>query len=202
MLPLCRHVRRVTALEPSPGMNVHLKENIRRLGITNVDVLELSGWPSSLDIEQHDVCLAAAVIYEVPNIGEFLDAMEQHARRLCVLLVAERGTGFTPDDVVFERLHGEALIRQPALRETLALLGARRRQCEVQTVATHLDPMDIDSAHDWVRDDYFIREGSDKDRRLRELLIERFGIGENRVHMPHPAGSHFAVISWPPPQTS
>jgi hypothetical protein len=62
--------------------------------------------------------------------------------------------------------------------------------------------MDIDAAHDWVRDDYFVRERSDKDRRLRELLVERFGVGDGQVHMPHPAGSHFAVISWAPPQVS
>lgn len=200
MLPLASRVSRVTALDPSPGMIALLQRNIAQLGITNVDVLEPDSWPPSRPVQRHDVCLASAVIYEVADIGAFLDAMERHATRLCVLLVAERGTGFTPAEPVFERLHGERHIRQPALRETLAVLGARRRRFDVRTIPFfRLDPEDIDAALEGWRSDYYVRSGSEKDGMLRQLLLDEFGVGGTQVAMPHPAGTHAAIISWAPP---
>ncbi|HUG14878.1 MAG TPA: class I SAM-dependent methyltransferase [Thermomicrobiales bacterium] len=201
MLPLASRVSRVTALDPSPGMTTLLKRNISQHGITNVDVLEPDAWPPTRPIERHDVCLCAFVIYEVPDIGAFLDAMERHARRLCILAVAERGTGFTPVEPFFERLHGERHIRQPALRETLAVLGARRRRFDVRTYPfLQFEPEDIDSALDFWRGNYFVREGSEKDGMLRQLLLDEFGVGGTQVAMPHPAGTHAAIISWEPPR--
>ncbi len=203
MLPLASRVRQVTAVDPSPGMTRLLKENIERLGIENVDVLPPEMCPPAARLEQHDVSLAVAVIYEVPNIGEFLDAMEWHARRQCIVIATELGTGFTPPEPVFEILHGERYIRPPALREFLDLLSARRRQFEVRTRRFRgfgdNGVVDVDEGlENWWRRNFLTRKGSEKDLRLRELLLEHFGVGGDAISIPHPVGNFGAMVSWEP----
>ena len=201
MLPVANSVTRVTALDPSPGMVEKLRRNISLLGIVNVDVLEPMEWPPDTPLEPHDVCLAAAVIDVVADIGGFLDAMEQHARRLCVALVAELGTGFTPNETFFEALHGEQYIRPPALREFLALLASRRRRFDIQTYPLIWPPEDLETAlAERGRKSYLLQEGSEKEARLRQLLVDHYGIGDGWVHLPHPpAGTFAAIVSWEPP---
>ena len=200
MLPIASQVRRVTALDPSPGMIVKLQENIRLHEITNVDALEPMAWPPEISLEQHDVCLASAVIYEIAGIGPFLDAMERHARRLCVVLVAEWGTGFTPYEPLFTELHGEPYVRPPAFREFIGLLCARRRRFDVQTFQVVWPAEDIEEAlANRGRKNFFLREGSEKEARLRNMLVEHYGIGNEQVQLPHPTGNYFAAVSWEPP---
>lgn len=201
MLPIAGQVRSVTALDPSPGMITKLKENIRLNGISNVAVLEPMTWPPDEPLEQHDVCLASAVVYEVADIGPFLDAMEQHAPRLCIVLVAEWGTGFTPYEPLFTELHGEPYIRPPAFREFIDLLCARRRRFDIQTLQVTWPAEDLDATlADRGRKNFLLREGSEKEAWLREMLVEHYGIEDGQVQIPHPAGNFFAIITWAPPQ--
>jgi SAM-dependent methyltransferase len=144
-LPLARLVRHITAVDPSPGMTELLKANVERLGIDNVEVLPPAMCPPAAQLDRHDVCLAALTLSDVPDIGEFLDSMEWHATRLCVVLLAELGCGFTPPEPIFELLHGEAYIRPPALREFLAVMGARRRRFEISTYQILRGPEDVDA---------------------------------------------------------
>ena len=201
MLPIAGQVRRVTALDPSPGMIAKLKANIRRNAVTNVAVIEPMFWPPDKPIEQHDVALASAVVYEIAEIGPFLDAMEQHARRLCIALVTERGTGFTPYEPLFEQLHAEPYIRPPAFREFIDLLSARRRRFDVQTMPVSWPVEDLDAVMaDRGRKNFLLREGSEKEPRLREMFVEHFGTEDGQIALPHPTGSFFAIVSWEPPR--
>jgi hypothetical protein len=200
MLPVAGRVRSVIALDPSPGMIAKLKENIRLNGITNVDVLEPLAWPPDEPLEQHDVCLASAVVYEIAEIGPFLDAMERHAQRLCIALVAEWGTGFIPYDPLFTELHGEPYIRPPAFRDFIDLLCARRRRFDVQTLPISWPAEDLEAAMaDRGRKNFLLREGSEKEARLRRMLAEHHAAGDDRVQLPHPAGNFLGIVSWEPP---
>lgn len=203
MLPIAGQVRSVTALDPSPGMIAKLKDNITLSGITNVEVLEPTAWPPDQLLEQHDVCLASAVVYEVADIGRFLDAMEQYARRLCIVLVAEWGTGFTPHEPLFEELHGEPYIRPPAFREFVDLLCVRRRRFDVQTVPISWRPQDLDGAMASLsRKNYLLKTGSEKMEQLRQMFVEHYGIGNDELQIPHPAGNFLAIVTWEPPNTA
>jgi 2-polyprenyl-3-methyl-5-hydroxy-6-metoxy-1,4-benzoquinol methylase len=203
-LPLSRHVRRITALDPSPGLTQCLRVHIADHGIENIDVLEPQDWPPAISPGVHDVCLALNVVNFVAEIGPFLDAMEQHARDRCVIVATELGTAWQPVEPVFAALHGERFIRQPALQEILALLCARRRRFDVVTSSDQppwvREPETLDAAHMRVRSHYFARNGSAKDIRLRELLDEYFGLGDGRVAMPPSMGRFVATITWTPPR--
>lgn len=202
-IPLSLHVERITALDPSPGITQMLVDQMDRLGIENIDVLDPTPWPPKQSLCKHDICIAINVINFVEDIGPFLNAMEDHAARLCIVGATELGTAWQPIEPLFEAVHGERFIRLPALRDFLNLLGARRRRFDIQTYsdmpAAMRDPQDLDEAHQRVRRHYLVREGSEKDRRLRELMSKHFGLNNNRVQLPPPIGNFAAVVSWEPP---
>lgn len=200
-IPLSVHVERITAIDPSPGITKMLRDQCDRLGVTNIDVLDPGPWPPENSLGQHDVSVAINVMNFVAGIGPFLDAMEEHASRLCIVGATELGTAWQPVEPVFEALHGEPFIRLPALQDFLNLLGARRRRFDIQTHADRAmrDPQKLDDIHARVRNHYLVRAGSDKDRELRDLLGKHFGIGDGWVHLPSPIGTFAAIISWPPP---
>ncbi len=82
---LARHVRRVTAVEPSAGMREVLRETLAQEGLHNVDVVE-GAWPE-VDVGPHDVSLCAHAMYGVADLAEFVTRMERVTRRTCCLLM-------------------------------------------------------------------------------------------------------------------
>lgn len=201
-LPLARYVRRITAVDPSAGMTELLKANVERLGIENVDVLDPHQCPPAARLDRHDVVLAALCVSDTADIEAFLDAMEQHATHLCVVLLAELGCGFTPPEPIFEMLHGERYIRPPALREFLAVMGARRRRFEMQTYQIVRAPENVDDGiAGWWRRTFLTTEGSEKEQRLRELLLDHYGLGGRQIQITGNAGRFVARIVWEPPAT-
>lgn len=197
---LSPYVREYVTVDPSPGMTSLIDENILARDVTNVRVLDPMPWPPSGPVPVADVCLSVYVYNFVADIAGFLDAMERHASRLCVIQAAQFGTAWQPDGDIFRTLHGEAFIRLPGVRELLAVLGARGTRFAV----TDFDfpqnaPQELDSAHQSVRAHYLVREGSEKDRRLRDLLEERFSVGDGLILLPELAGTFEVIVSWKPP---
>lgn len=196
---LSRRVDRVVAIEPSPGMRASLERNTAGAGLDNVEI-DLRRWPPETHIGEPDVCFCDNVTYFVPDIGPFLDAMEQHARRLCIVLVAEWGTGFTPYEPLFTELHGEPYIRPPAFREFIDLLCARRRRFDIETLPVSWPAEDLEAAlADRGRKNFLLREGSEKEARLRELLIEHYGTGGGQIEIAGNFGAFTALVTWEPP---
>ena len=202
-LPLAQHVRHVTALEPSEGCLGHMAGWINEYQIENVTALPPVFWPPEKPIGRFDGVIAKHVNNFVTDIGGFLDAMESHATRVCVIGAAELGTAAQPHHEVFEELHGEKFVRIPGVRELLEILSARRRRFEVQTFDfPQRQPEAPETALTRERQWYLTREGSEKDRRLRELLIKHFSVGEGLVHLPQMAGTFQILVSWQPPHTT
>jgi hypothetical protein len=191
------------AVEPSAGMREVLAEAARAEGRANIEVVDLQ-WPPAPGIAapSGDVSLVANVLYDVPSLDAFLNALEMHTRRLCVVILADRAPS-TPDLGVWEAIYGEPLPRLPALPEFVAVLGALGRRYEVRTYSVQREtgPMDVDDAMHEARFAYWTGEGSEKDRRLRELLVEHFGLPSGQVHLP-PRRNYTAIVSWPPPGAS
>ncbi|MBC7234274.1 MAG: class I SAM-dependent methyltransferase [Chloroflexi bacterium] len=82
---LAPHVRRVTAIEPSPSMIAVMRENLAEAGVTNVDILS-GRWPE-VEVQAHDISLCAHAMYMSPDLPGFIRHMEAATRRLCVLLM-------------------------------------------------------------------------------------------------------------------
>ena len=202
-IPLARLVRHVAALDRSPGMTARLRVEAAAAGLANLDVLPAQGWPPANDEADAaapvaDVALAASVVFFVGEIGPFLDALERHARRLCVVVVMDRMPG-TPLGPLWLALHGEPVVPLPALREFLAVLGARGRVFGLRSVRPPPPPaLPLREAVAQCRRRYLVAEGSDRERRLRALLAERCLDAEGRVVLPH-SFTQTAVVSWAPP---
>lgn len=201
---LAKRVGRVVTVDPSPGMTARLREAVADAGLGNVEVLEPAAWPPREPPAAVDVTFAAHVIYFVSDIGAFLDAMEASARRRCIVVVSELGTP-GPVEPLFTEVHGEPYIRLPALRELLALLSARRRSFDVRAQRTAMaGPQDAAAALNFSRGRYLVREGSEKERRLRDLLLKRDGAGDGTefASAALTVGGFRAVVSWAPPDST
>ncbi len=201
-IPLARRVRRMTAVDRSPGMTARLREEAAGSALDNVEVLPAMGWPPPGAPGEAapivDVALSASVLFFVEDAGAFLDALEAHARRLCVIVLMDHMPG-TPLEPLWSALHDEPVAELPALREFLAVLGARGRAFDVTTTPPPPPPpLPLDEVIDSFRRRYFVARGSAREQRMRELLAERYAGDDGLVALPLPF-TQTAVVSWEPP---
>jgi SAM-dependent methyltransferase len=198
-VPLAARITRLIAVEPSASMRATLTSAAAAAGLTNVEVHDLR-WPDASWSGVADVSLAAHSVYDIREIGQFLDAMERHTRRLCIAVFGQAARGASLARL-FEAVHGEPLHTLPALREFVALLGARGRRYEVRTVgagnASELTPPD--EAYEMGRRMLWLSPGSAKEQRMRTLMQEWWGRADG-IAMPA-ARPFIGIVSWePPPQ--
>jgi SAM-dependent methyltransferase len=196
-LPLAVHGAKVIAIDPSPAMLAGLEETAREHNVSGVTTLA-TRWPM-VDPPHGDVTFIAHVGYDIEDVGEFLDAMEASASRLCVaeLLAESPATAFAG---LWPGVHGVERNLLPALPEFLVLLLARGRLPSVwlheRAPGSFPDP---DSVARFARLQLFIQEGGEKDRLLREevlpALLERQEDGSVRLQRHSvPLG----VVTWQP----
>jgi len=196
-LPLALRVREVIAVEPSRSMVTALREDARKHGIGNVRVVS-ERWPLAKRPSGADVSLIAHIGYDIAEIGAFLDALEGSTRRLCIAVMGESAMT-TVARLFWHGLHGEPRVRLPALPELLMLLLARGRLPEVRLVDRPPASFEsVEEALSMARRQLWVREGSDKDRRLAEWVP--------RALRPAPGGkvtfdegrSRIGVVTWQP----
>lgn len=116
---LAAAVAEVHALEPSAAMREHLAGRVAEAGLANVQIHDTS-WPAD-GIPPCDVAIAAHVLYAVGEVGPFLRAMYDSARRAGFVLLSFRH----PSSFVgpfWERLRGEARLPLPGALECLNAL--------------------------------------------------------------------------------
>lgn len=82
---LAPYAARVTALEPSEGMQAMLTENIARAGLDNVTVLA-GRWPYP-EIPPHEYTLCSHAMYGESDLAAFIRAMEAATRKTCFMLM-------------------------------------------------------------------------------------------------------------------
>ena len=201
-IPLARRVRRMTAVDRSPGMTARLREEAAASGLDNVEVLPATGWPPAGAPGEAapivDVALSASVLFFVEEVGAFVDALEAHARRLCVIVLMDHMPG-TPLEPLWSALHDEPVAELPALREFLAVLGARGRAFDLTTTPPPPPPpLPLDEVIDSFRHRYFVARGSAREQHMREVLAERYAGEDGLVALPLPF-TQTAVVSWEPP---
>jgi SAM-dependent methyltransferase len=200
-VPLAAHFAAVAAVEPSPAMRETLTASAAEHGRTNITVHDMR-WPApdGAALPSGDVSLVAHVLYDIDGLGPFLDALEAQTRRTCVVILGDRAPS-TAVEVAWTRVHEEPLHALPALREFLAVLGARGRRFEVQTFDTRGgggEPLPFDQAYAMARRMCWLAEGSEKDVRLGALLREHFGTPDGLIALP-PRLNFTAPVTWSPP---
>lgn len=195
-IPLAKQVRRVIAVEPSEAMRGTLEAAGRDAGLDNLEIVAGS-WPAV--IASGDVAFSANAVYDIADIGAWIEAMERAASRLCVMVLFDRARGHAWADL-FEAVHDEPMAALPATREFLAVLGALGRIYDVRTIrAEPMGPIPEDAALSQARRICWLVEGSEGDRRMQEFLRARYLVEGGGYAMP---GMRRAthVITWTPPQ--
>jgi SAM-dependent methyltransferase len=170
-LPLARLARRVIAVEPSPAMLRHLEARIDAGGADNVDVVA-AAWPE-VEVEPADIVLCSHVVYGVREIAPFMQALDEHTRRIC--LVAIRVNQHPGISEISAVLKGEAHLRQPELIDLYPLLADLGIVADVQTSPAagsyHFSDEETALAH--YRDRLRVPPDSPGEATLRAILAER-----------------------------
>ena len=88
-LPLAESGHSLTAVEPDAGMADGFEEDAARLGVAARLVGER--WPvAAAEVPEADVVISAHVVYDVPDIGPFITALDDTARRGVVIEMTHR----------------------------------------------------------------------------------------------------------------
>lgn len=195
-VPLAGIVEQVIAVEPSESMRGVLGEVIAEAGRTNVEVID-ARWPVEGWDREVDVSLAAHALYDIDDLGGWLDAQEAATRRTCVGIFGVVGRGAHLAGL-FEAVHGEPMATLPALREFVAVLGARGRRYEVRTVATGEQPVarPAEEVHQTLRRLLWLHEGTELDAKMQRLAQEWYGT-EGGLVLP-PWRPWIGVVTWDP----
>jgi SAM-dependent methyltransferase len=84
-LHLAPHVRRVTALDPSPAMRRTLAGRVDETGTANVDIV-VGFWPRT-PVEPHDVVLCMHAAYGATDFADYVRRLDETARRGVYMLL-------------------------------------------------------------------------------------------------------------------
>ena len=200
-LPLALRVRRVVALDPSPGMLEALDEQAAENGIANLRAIE-GRWPvdpATGPAPTADVALIANLGYDVEAIGPFLDAMEASAGRLCVAVLADRQPSAAAH-ALWPPVHGEARVELPALDDFIDLLRARGRDPQTFRVPRPARGFPTrDELVRWLRNQLFLSAGSAKDALLERQLATRLVVDpDGGVGLAPELRMSTGVVTWEP----
>lgn len=196
-IPVAGKAGRVVANDSSAGMTERLREIAAERGIENLRVLPAAPWPL-LDLpEPVDVVFSAHVLYFVHQVMPFIEAMEKHARRMCVVLLGDEAGSLPPYDA-WKAAHGENMVRLPALGEFESLMQARGIRYELTEIPlVTAPPQDLtDLLHVLMRR-CLVREDSDKAAKLQAWFEEQHA--STGAPPPMMAMQRMALIRWAPP---
>ncbi|MDQ3493628.1 MAG: class I SAM-dependent methyltransferase [Chloroflexota bacterium] len=198
-LPLALIAREVICVEPSPSMIAVLREGMREHDISNIRVVpERWPLPDTAVREEVDVALLAHIGYDIEEFGQFLDAVESVARQRCVAVMGE-GAMTTVATMFWDPVHGETRVALPALPELVTLLLARGRIPEIRLVDREPPSFgSIDELLTMARRQLWVRPGSAKDARLRELVQGGAEERDGRFALEW-TSTRIGIVVWEPP---
>lgn len=195
-VPIAEHVAGVHAVEPSAAMRDTLSAAAADAGLSNIETYDFR-WPSAdAEVPIADISLASHMLYDQEDLGAFIEAMETHTRRRCIVILGNRApsSAFEP---LWTELYGEPARLLPARQELLAALGALDRRFDVKTFPNpEPEPISLDDAVARARFLYWLEDGSERQAYARQWLSEHLATEDGRIAMPARV-EYTSVISWP-----
>jgi SAM-dependent methyltransferase len=132
-VPVARHGRRVTVVEPHPSMLDLLRSWAAEERVSDRIQVVAGAWPDCAgEVEQHDVVVCAHVLYPVEDVLAFLEALLLAARRACLITLRLNDSDPEIKDL-FRELHGEDQVPQPGFGDLVAVLAALGLRFEAST---------------------------------------------------------------------
>lgn len=129
-LPLRESLGEIVAVDESRGMLAELETRADKLGVP-VTLVE-GRWPDiAPEVPMCDVVVSAHVVYNVPDLVDFLRACNEHARRRVVLELTGRHpmSWMTP---LWEHFHGIGRPSRPIAEDVVALVAALGYEVRVE----------------------------------------------------------------------
>ena len=88
-IPFAQYIKSVTAIEPSKGMVVVLKENAKEAGVENFNVIEelIQDLPQNGSPDfQFDLVAVSLVLWMFPDVWPRILQMEQYSKGCCAII--------------------------------------------------------------------------------------------------------------------
>ena len=191
-IPAARIAQRVTAIEPSPAMLTHLRQNIARAGLGNVALVE-ARWEDA-QVHPHDVVLCSHAMYASPDFLGFVGKMERSALYKCFLVMRVPSA----DGVIGQlcrRFYGH-------MHDSPNFVIGYNILCEAGIVANVLiEPsirpwrsQTLDEALQRAKRHLRLGEASQYDSDIRELLSQRLQFKDGTYWWPD--GMRSALVWW------
>lgn len=130
-VPAASHARQVIAVEPSVGMGRALSEQAEKRKIRNIQLIE-SDWLTA-EAPPADIVFCAHVLYFTPDAREFVQKLDEHALRECIIVIRvdPAGAGLRP---LFQQIRGEPQAPEPTFIDLYNLLYEMGIVADVQIV--------------------------------------------------------------------
>jgi FkbM family methyltransferase len=194
-IPIAKHVKKVTAIDPSSAMMEYLKENIAREGVKNIECIN-KRWEDvrpGIDIEPHDVVIASHSL-GMFDMQEALKKIDAAAKR-CVYLFAN--VGGRRDEVLWNAIYGE---KQPTQQLDYIHLCNILHDLDIYANVEILDSeleLQFDNLDDAVNDWKEIYDiPSEKESALREFAARTLEKDENDGRLYLRRKQRIAMIWW------
>jgi methyltransferase family protein len=118
-VPAAGRVREVIALEPSKGMGESLLSEAEKRNVKNIRLIQ-GDWLTA-EAPKADVVLCAHVLYFTPDVVPFVQKLNEHAERQCIVVIRvdQASSGIGP---LFEQVRGEPQAPEPSFIDLYNLL--------------------------------------------------------------------------------
>ncbi len=194
-LALAPHVRRVTAVDPSPAMLGLLKQDAASRGIGNVAAIEAE-WMRA-DVEPADFVICSHVLYPIAEVVPFVRKLEASA--LSRVFIYIRADPLMTDLGLWSEFYGVPLQQQPThvdLINVLAQIGVFA-DVEIVTHRFTLTYESMEEAVDQVGHGLCLHENDAQSRaKLRALLDQRLAAWPGGRVGPEAGSPRSAILSW------
>jgi len=169
-LPLAAVASHVTAVEPAEAMRAQFDHAVATAGIQNVSIVP-ARWEEAV-VEPHDLVLCANVLYPIANVVPFIQKLDDHARRICVVIIRVDQMG-TLVDPLWQEAWGLSRPPEPGLLDLYNLLFALGIRANVRLAhrAAAQRYVDLDDAVGQARNQLFLpADRHEHDERIRAFL--------------------------------